>query len=182
MITGVAIATIAAGAYAQTTGTPAAVASGTAPSDTTQVQEFVVTGSRIPQPNLTSISPVTAVSGQELKISGTSRVEDLINQLPQVIADQGGGISNGASGTATVSLRDLGPNRTLVLIDGTRLGPGDPGLPVADLNRRRLGDLRFGRRRRRRQFRHEEGLRRRTDRHQLRPVPTRQRQRGRAGL
>jgi outer membrane receptor protein involved in Fe transport len=133
MITGVAIATLAAGAYAQTTGTPSAVA-GAAPSDTTQVQEFVVTGSRIPQPNLTSISPVTAVSGQELKISGTSRVEDLINQLPQVIADQGGGISNGATGTATVSLRDLGPNRTLVLIDGTRLGPGDPALPVADLN------------------------------------------------
>jgi iron complex outermembrane receptor protein len=134
MITGVAIATLAGGAFAQTTGTPSAVVGANGPSDTTNVQEFVVTGSRIPQPNLTSISPVTAVSSQELKISGTSRVEDLINQLPQVIADQGGGISNGASGTATVSLRDLGANRTLVLIDGTRLGPGDPGLPVADLN------------------------------------------------
>jgi outer membrane receptor protein involved in Fe transport len=135
MITGVAIASLsAAGAYAQTTGTPSAVSGSSAPSDSTNVQEFVVTGSRIPQPNLTSISPVTAVTSQELKISGTTRVEDLINQLPQVIADQGGGISNGASGTATVSLRDLGPSRTLVLIDGTRLGPGDPGTPYADLN------------------------------------------------
>ncbi len=134
MITGVAIATLAAGAYAQTTGTPSAVAGASGSNDATQVQEFVVTGSRIPQPNLTSISPVTAVSGQELKISGTSRVEDLINQLPQVIADQGGGISNGASGTATVSLRDLGAARTLVLIDGARLGPGDPLTPFADLN------------------------------------------------
>ena len=43
----------------------------------------VVTGSRIPQPNLTSISPVTAVGNEEIKLQGVTRVEDLINNLPQ---------------------------------------------------------------------------------------------------
>ena len=42
--------------------------------------------------------------------------------------------SNGATGTATVDLRGLGDKRTLVLIDGKRLQPGDPAVPVADLN------------------------------------------------
>ena len=42
--------------------------------------------------------------------------------------------SNGATGTATVDLRNLGSKRTLVLIDGKRLQPGDPLNPVADLN------------------------------------------------
>ncbi|MGX8249701.1 TonB-dependent receptor plug domain-containing protein, partial [Escherichia coli] len=49
-------------------------------------------------------------------------------------AAQGAGISNGATGTATVNLRGLGSSRTLVLIDGRRMMPGDPNAPAADLN------------------------------------------------
>ena len=55
-----------------------------------------------------------------------TRVEDLLNELPQVFAAQGSNISNGADGTATVDLRGLGAKRTLVLVNGLRLGPGDP--------------------------------------------------------
>jgi iron complex outermembrane recepter protein len=90
------------------------------------VQEVVVTGSRIAVPNQTSISPVTFVSATDIQQTGVTRVEDLLNQLPQVFADQNSNVSNGASGTASVNLRGLGPNRTLVLVNGTRLGPGDP--------------------------------------------------------
>jgi iron complex outermembrane recepter protein len=92
------------------------------------VQEVVVTGSRIAVPNQTSISPVTFVSAQDIQQTGVTRVEDLLNQLPQVFADQNSNVSNGASGTASVNLRGLGANRTLVLVNGTRLGPGDPTL------------------------------------------------------
>ncbi|MDB5423675.1 MAG: TonB-dependent receptor [Phenylobacterium sp.] len=99
-----------------------------------EVSEIVVTGSRIPQANLTGVSPVTVVTSQELKAQGTTNVETLLNNLPQVFADYGGGVSNGATGTATVNLRGLGNTRTLVLVDGRRLMPGDPALPVADLN------------------------------------------------
>jgi iron complex outermembrane recepter protein len=92
------------------------------------VQEVVVTGSRIAVPNQTSISPVTFVSAQDIQQTGVTRVEDLLNQLPQVFADQNSNVSNGASGTASINLRGLGANRTLVLVNGLRMGPGDPTL------------------------------------------------------
>ena len=97
-------------------------------------QDIVITGSRIPQPNLTSASPVTVLSSQELKLQGTSRTEDLINSLPQSFAAQGSNLSNGATGTATVNLRNLGASRTLVLINGRRLMAGDNLSPYPDLN------------------------------------------------
>ncbi|MBV9063351.1 MAG: TonB-dependent receptor, partial [Alphaproteobacteria bacterium] len=83
---------------------------------------------------LYSSSPVTAVGQQEMKFEGTSSVETLINNLPQSFADFGQNASNGATGTATVNLRGLGSARTLVLIDGRRLLPGDISFPVPDLN------------------------------------------------
>ena len=100
-------------------------------------QELVVTGSRIPSPNLTSTSPINVVSSQDVKFQGTTQAADLLNQLPQVFAGMSANISNGGTGTANVNLRGLGSQRTLVLIDGKRLGPGDPtqnGLSSADLN------------------------------------------------
>jgi len=96
--------------------------------------DIIVTGSRIPQPNLTSASPVTVITSQEVKLQGTTRTEDLINSLPQSFASQGSNISNGSTGTATVNLRGLGSSRTLVLVNGRRLHPGDPRSPAADLN------------------------------------------------
>ena len=95
---------------------------------------IIVTGSRIPQPNLNSASPITVVNSQEVKATGTTRVEDLINSLPQVFAGQGANISNGASGAATLDLRGLGSERTLVLVNGRRLGAGDPTTSAADIN------------------------------------------------
>ena len=103
----------------------------------TTVQEVVVTGSRIPQPGLTSSSPLTVVTNQEAKLQGVTNAEDLLNTLPQVFASFGTMESNGATGTATVNLRNLGVSRTLVLVDGKRLMPGDTGIiagSAADLN------------------------------------------------
>lgn len=99
-----------------------------------QVETVVVTGSRIPQVGVYSSSPVTAVSNQEIKYEGTTNVETLLNNLPSAFADFGSYESNGSPGIATVNLRDLAPARTLVLIDGKRLMPGDPADPVPDLN------------------------------------------------
>jgi outer membrane receptor protein involved in Fe transport len=96
--------------------------------------DIIVTGSRIPQPNLTSASPVTVVTAQEVKLSGTTRTEDLINSLPQSFAAQGSNVSNGSTGTATVNLRGLGTARTMVLINGRRMHPGDPRAPAPDIN------------------------------------------------
>jgi len=104
-----------------------------------EVSEIVVTGTRIPTPNLTSVAPVTSVGAADIKAQGVTRVEDLLNSLPQSFASQGSNISNNANGIATVNLRGLGATRTLVLIDGRRLMSGNPTsnatTPVAaDLN------------------------------------------------
>ncbi|WP_293364569.1 TonB-dependent receptor [Phenylobacterium sp.] len=105
---------------------------------TEEVSEVVVTGTRIPSPNLESVSPVTAVTAAEIKATGVTRVEDMINSLPQAFAAQGSALSNGSTGTATISLRGLGATRTQVLIDGRRLMPGTPntlgGALAADIN------------------------------------------------
>ena len=85
-------------------------------------------------PTSPSVSPVTQVNSEEIRLQGTTRTEDLINALPQAFAGQGGNLANGASGTATVDLRGLGPDRTLVLINGRRLVPGDPTTPNPDIN------------------------------------------------
>src|SRR6478672_2513477 len=144
-------------AFAQTTpppANPADTANGTTPDTTTPVEgqsavpstnatgetvrnagDIVITGTRIPQPNLTSASPVTVLSSQDIKLQGTTRTEDLINSLPQSFAAQGSNISNGSTGIASVNLRGLGSQRTLVLVNGRRLQPGDPRLgSIADIN------------------------------------------------
>ena len=121
-------ALLASPAFAQDTA-PQAAADEDAPAE-----QIVVTGSRIQAPNLTAISPVTTVTNADIKASGTQRVEDLLNSLPQVTAGQTSFLANGATGTATVNLRGLGSSRTLVLINGRHLMPGDPGSSAADLN------------------------------------------------
>ena len=98
------------------------------------VETVVVTGSRIPQQGLYSSSPVTAVGQQEMQLQGTTNVSTLLNNLPSVFAGQTSFTGNASSGTATVDLRNLGASRTLVMIDGKRMGPGDPVVPVPDLN------------------------------------------------
>lgn len=95
---------------------------------------IVVTGSRLASPNLESASPVTVVSAEEIANTGTTRVEDLVNSLPQVFAGQGSNYANGASGAATLNLRGLGSERNLVLVNGRRLVPGDPSSSAADIN------------------------------------------------
>ena len=93
---------------------------------TETIQTVTVTGTRIVTPNLTSISPVTTLTGAEMTNTGRTTVEDVLNTVPQVFGSQNSGVSNTATGTAYVNLRDLDSKRTLVLVNGRRLGPGDP--------------------------------------------------------
>jgi iron complex outermembrane recepter protein len=123
--TGIAISLMAAQSFAQTPAPAAA---------TEKVEKIEVTGSRIPAANLESTSPITTIDAQAIKVDGVRSVENLLNNLPQVFADQGGNVSNGATGTATVNLRGLGATRTLVLVNGRRLPAGSPRTFAADLN------------------------------------------------
>jgi iron complex outermembrane receptor protein len=118
-----AAATTAVVPMAMSQTVASATTAGTA-ADTT-LQEVVVTGSRLQQsPNDVSISPITSVTSLDIQQTGLVRAEDILNNLPQVIAEQSSGTSISSNGTATVSLRGLGSQRTLVLVNGTRLMPG----------------------------------------------------------
>ncbi|MBK9625731.1 MAG: TonB-dependent receptor [Rhodocyclaceae bacterium] len=96
-------------------------------------ERITVTGSRIPQPQTDNVSPVTVLSSEDIKTDGFKNVDELLNQLPQVFADQTNKTSNGATGTANLNLRGLGTDRTLTLINGRRMPPGSPRNFAADV-------------------------------------------------
>ncbi len=122
-----AMAGLPAVAYAQ--------AEQAAQSEQSAVEEVVVTGSRIRDRNVYSSSQITTVSIEDIADRGITRVEDYLNDLPQVSPGQAITASNGATGAATVNLRNLGAERTLVLLNGKRLAPGTTnGDNAADLN------------------------------------------------
>ncbi len=94
--------------------------------------DVVVTGSRIPRPDVESNSPVNVISNEEIKKSAVLETEQLLNALPQAVAGSGAQ-SNAGNGSATVNLRNLGAVRTLVLQNGRRIiGSSQDG--VVDLN------------------------------------------------
>lgn len=97
------------------------------PAATSQTQEaktldaITVTGSRIKSQTFTASSPITEVNAEEFRLSGATTVEDLVNQYPQVDLSFDNFANNGSYGHATVSMRGLGPERTLTLVNGRRL-------------------------------------------------------------
>src|SRR5581483_1511415 len=102
-------------------------------ADASEIQEVIVTGSRIAAPNEQSTSPIQVISSQTIGTTGKTDIGDVLLQLPQIFnngigQDLGNGTSglSTAAGVATADLRGLGPNRTLVLVDGRRLGQGSP--------------------------------------------------------
>lgn len=100
-----------------------------------ELEEVVVTGSRIVNPDgFSQTSPVTVVGMEEIEEIGFTRVEDVLNQLPQIEAAQNSFIANGSSGTASIDLRGMGANRTLVLVNGRRMQPGGLYSNAPDVN------------------------------------------------
>lgn len=103
--------------------------------DVTDIQEVVVTGSRLNvNPNLTSASPVLSINAESIAARGIVNIENLTNSLPQITAQQTTAQSNGASGTAQLDLRGLGAVRTLSLIDGRRLPYGDSASSAVNID------------------------------------------------
>jgi outer membrane receptor protein involved in Fe transport len=103
----------------------------------TQVGELIVTGSHIPKPNLDQPTPVQALTTQLIQNSGVADLGDIIGQLPSMGVNssiRGNSNSFGnAGGLSFADLRNLGSNRTLVLVDGQRHVAGDPGSAAVDL-------------------------------------------------
>ena len=87
------------------------------------LEEVVVTGSRIAKRDFVSNAPVATVSQEQFQLTNTINTESLLNTLPQTVPGLDRTSNNPGNGTATVDLRGLGSNRTLVLVDGTRVVP-----------------------------------------------------------
>ena len=88
------------------------------------LEEVVITGSRIKGvSNADSPSPVSVVTAAEIALTKATNVEDVLSRMQGVSVGATMASNNGGAGVSTVSLRDLGSQRTLVLIDGQRLIP-----------------------------------------------------------
>ena len=99
-----------------------------------KVERIEVTGSRIKRTDIETASPVQVTTAEEIEVAGFTRVEDMMNSLPQLEASSTAFQSNGASGTATLDLRGMGSQRTLVLINGRRMQAGGIYSQSADIN------------------------------------------------
>lgn len=107
-------------------------------TDTEALQEVVVTGSRIATPELESFAPTTVLTSASIENVGTINVADVLRDLPSVgtslLSSANSNFLTSDSGVNTVNLRNLGDQRTLVLVNGRRMTPGISGSSIVDLN------------------------------------------------
>jgi len=103
-------------------------------------QAIIVTGSRIVRRDYSANSPIVTAGNELLNNSSSTTLETNLNKLPQFSPAQtpalGGDIQPTATntpGAATIALRGIGANRSLVLIDGRRATPGNANMTV-DIN------------------------------------------------
>ena len=103
----------------------------------TTPETVVVTGSRIPVANALSPSPISTATADQIQLTAAFNAEDVLTKLvgPDSTAGITNATNNGANGLSQVGLRNLGPPRTLVLIDGQRLIPiFNASTAVPDIN------------------------------------------------
>ena len=101
----------------------ASIALSGAPGMAQDLEEVVVTGTRISNPNLTSASQVLAVGSAEIELKQISSAEALLRDLPGLVPSVGPGVNNGNNVAQTVNLRGLGSGRNVVLLDSRRIVP-----------------------------------------------------------
>ncbi len=97
------------------------------------VEEVIVTGTRLKADGFEAVSPVSVVTADNIKRTGQTRIEDILNQMPQIETSNSSFEPSGETGTASLDLRGLGSSRTLVLLNGKRMQPGSIWSEVADV-------------------------------------------------
>ena len=114
---------LAAGAIALLCGAAGSSSAQTAGSETLSQPAVVITGSRIPRATLEGPSAVTVITGDDITRQGYRNVFDALNNQTQNSGfTQGADFGNTFTPSAnTISLRGLGPNHTLVLLNGRRM-------------------------------------------------------------
>ncbi len=103
------------------------------------IEQVVIVGSRIEKPDFAYSNPVITVEAQALRMRGTIDLIDYLKDVPALVgsrerSDVGGTPEIGATGLTLLNLRNLGTNRTLVLVDGRRHVAADPGTEAVDVD------------------------------------------------
>jgi iron complex outermembrane receptor protein len=103
---------------------------------TANIERIAVTGSRINRTDVETASPVTVISSEFIAQSGYTSVEEILSAQPTAAGmNLGATTNNGSGGSATVNLRGMGAQRTLVLLNGRRMVSSGTGADSAvDLN------------------------------------------------
>lgn len=127
LLSGVAAALLAQPAFAQETVADAAV------------EELVVTGTRLRMQDFVSPNPVSTLTAETIERSGVTNVTDLMKDHPALVGstdsqDFSNAANRGDVGLNLLNLRNLGTDRTLVLVDGRRHVAGTPGSAAVDTN------------------------------------------------
>lgn len=103
-------------------------------------EAIVVTGSRIARPELDVANPIVAVTAEAIEKTGEVNITDVLIRNPALTASRGSSLSGGAdarfgeTGGNFLDLRNLGENRTLVLVNGRRHVAGIPNSAAVDIN------------------------------------------------
>ena len=103
-------------------------------------ETIVITGTRISRPELDFANPVTTLSSEAIAQSGKTNIADFLAQSPALIGSQTGSLTGGSetefgeAGLNLLDLRNLGTDRTLVLVDGRRHVSALAGSAAVDIN------------------------------------------------
>ena len=107
-------------------------------AEAAQEDVIIVTGSRIPRPELQAATPVVVMGAAQIRGQGITNVSDLIQKLPQAgipnLSKTNSNFSITGNGISTINLRNLGSARSLVLVNGRRFVPGFAGTSIVDIN------------------------------------------------
>lgn len=101
---------------------------------------IVVTGSRIARPEFSAPNPIQSFSAASLEQSGQTNITNFLLDTPALVGSLGNGSTSGSNGffesagLNLLSLRNLGSQRTLVLVNGRRHVAGYPGTAAVDIN------------------------------------------------
>jgi outer membrane receptor protein involved in Fe transport len=91
--------------------------------DKDEIEEVMVTGSRIKAAGIESSSPITSINAKEIMLQQEPEIEKILRNLPITVPGDGQNTNNGTAGAATVNLRGLGSERNLILMNGRRMTP-----------------------------------------------------------
>lgn len=92
----------------------------TAAEGSVLLRKIEVVGTRIRRVDAETVQPVLVLEREELQRTGLTNLGDILQQLPQHVADLNTDVNNGGNGETRVDLRNLGAGRTLVLLNGHR--------------------------------------------------------------